>query len=185
MGHTVCKLPAQRSIKARSSIENEKLSPGPERGSAHGSHTQTENPHPLCRFGVAGSDSPARRPKRPTYERANASHGFAVGALSSRPPRRRIVILRKVTDIDAKRMKKTKKHSSTARMAPTHTFPREILKSRNPGPRDLGRTATRLTCGALSLCCSTVQQIPAAERSPRGSALRRRRPQLPCIRVCV
>ena len=29
MGHTVCKLPAQRSIKARSSIENEKLSPGP------------------------------------------------------------------------------------------------------------------------------------------------------------
>ena len=36
MGHTVCKLPAERRIKARSSIENGKLSPGPERVSAHG-----------------------------------------------------------------------------------------------------------------------------------------------------
>ena len=44
MGQIVCKLPAKRCIEARSSIENEKLSPGPERTAACGRHTQAESP---------------------------------------------------------------------------------------------------------------------------------------------
>ena len=44
IGQIVCKLLAQRRIKFRSSIENEKFSPGPERIAARGRHTQAGNP---------------------------------------------------------------------------------------------------------------------------------------------